>query len=430
MRNRLGRAAALLHNLETTEQKRLIAHATAIGAVAAAIAVRWLFGFGGDAPFALFFAAIAVTAACGGAAPALVAALASLLAVRVTTDASPAAALLFAAEGIAVALVVVVLRAALADERKRISAMEPWMRELKSTERQGRLVDSAFNHLDEAADTVVVVLDGVGRVSSWRTGATRLYGHRAEEMTGSFPVTLFDELSDEAFARLISAARQGEAGHTGRQRRVDGSSFDADVRIRPLSRGGFDGFAMIVRDLTSEQAFQQLQQEADVANRQLLTLRHVTDPSLNSLAGGDFVATLLDRLREAIDAEGVALVSMEKFRRRVVCAASGLQSERGVYRPPLDLRRPDAGRNAGRTLMIHNDKAAVAEASVAGWPADVSSMMAMPVVRAGSTQAMMEVVYRTGRRATEWEFALVQVAAARVAGVLNDDRLADSGAVA
>ena len=183
---------------------------------------------------------------------------------------------------------------------------------------------------------------------------------------------------------------------------------------------------MIVRDLTSEQAFHQLQQEADVANRQLLTLRHVTDPSLNSLAGGDFVATLLARLREAIDAEGVALVSMEKFRRRVVCAANGLQSERGVYRPPLDLRRADAG----RTLMIHNDKAAVAEASVAGWPADVSSMMATPVVRAGSTQAMMEVVYRTGRRATEWEFALVQVAAARIAGALHDDRLADSGAVA
>jgi hypothetical protein len=79
--------------------------------------------------------------------------------------------------------------------------------------------------------------------------------------------------------------------------------------------------------------------------------------------------------------------------------------------------------------MIHNDPAAVAESSAAGWPADVSSMMAMPVVRAGTTQAMVEVAYRTGRRATEWEIALVQVAAARIAG-LQDDRYADSGAVA
>ena len=106
----------------------------------------------------------------------------------------------------------------------------------------------------------------------------------------------------------------------------------------------------------------------------------------------------------------------------MVCAASSLQCERGVYRPPLDLRRADAG----RTLMIHNDKAAVAEASVAGWPADVSSLMAMPVVRAGSAHATMEVAYRTGRRATEWEIALVQVAAARIAG-FQDERYADVG---
>jgi PAS domain S-box-containing protein len=426
MRNRLASVSAILRNLETTERKRLISHAIAIGAVAAAVVVRWIVGVGGGTPFSLLFGAIAVSAACGGTAPALVATLASLLAVRVTTDAPFTAALLFAAEGIVIALVVVVLRASLEDERKRMSAMEPWMRELKSTERQGRLVDLAFNHLDEAADTVVVVLDGTGRVSSWRAGATRLYGRRAEEMVGNIPAVLFDELPDDGFARLISAARQGDAGYTGRQRRGDGSGFDADVLFRPLSRGGFDGFAMIVRDLTSDQAFRQLRQDADVANRQLLTLRHVTDPSLNSMDGSDLVATVLDRLREAIDAEGVALVSMEKFRRRVVCAASGLQSERGVYRPPLDLRRADAG----RTLMIHNDKAAVAEASVAGWPGDVSSMMAMPVVRAGSTQGMMEVVHRTGRRATEWEIALVQVAAARIAGILSEDRLADSGAVA
>src|SRR5262245_2543858 len=250
MRNRLARASAILRNLDTTERKRLIGHAIAVGAVAAAVVVRWIFGFGGGAPFALFFAAIAVGAAYGGMAPALVAALASLLAVRVTTDAPITAALLFAAEGMVVALVVVMLRAALDDQRKRMRAMEPWMRELKSTERQGRLVDSAFNHLDEAADTVVVVLDGAGRVSNWRAGATGLYGRRAEEMIGHIPASLFDDLADEGFARLISAARQGEAGHTARQRRSDGSSFDADVRLRPLSRGGFDGFAMIVRDLT------------------------------------------------------------------------------------------------------------------------------------------------------------------------------------
>jgi PAS domain S-box-containing protein len=425
MRNPLAGMVEMLRRLDTSEQQRLTTHAVGLGTVGAAVFLRWALGVADDPQFWLFSAAIAVSAAFGGTAPALVAALSSLLAVRLTTDLPMTSGLLFVAEGLTVAIVVAFLRTTIEQERQRMSAIEPWMRELKSTERQGRLVESAFSQLDEAADTVVVMLDRSGRISGWRGGATRLYGCAAADVIGMSPSPLFDEMPEDGFARIILAARQGEAGYTGRQRRADGSTFDAEVRVRPLSRGGFDGFAMIVHDLTEQQAYLQLRQEADVANRQLWTLRHLTDPSLNSLSSGEFLATMLDRLRAAIDAEGVALVYMEKFRRRVICAESGLPCERGVYRPPLDLRRADAA----RTLMIHNDAAAVAESSAAGWPADVSSMMAMPVVRAGATQAMMEVAYRTGRRATEWEIALVQVAAARIAG-LQDDRYADSGAVA
>jgi hypothetical protein len=64
------------------------------------------------------------------------------------------------------------------------------------------------------------------------------------------------------------------------------------------------------------------------------------------------------------------------------------------------------------------------------WPDDVSSLIAVPLVRAGATPAVLEVVYRTGRRATEWEIALVQVVAARIAGFLEDEFHTDSGASA
>ena len=39
----------------------------------------------------------------------------------------------------------------------------------------------------------------------------------------------------------------------------------------------------------------------------------------------------------------------------------------------------------------------------------------------------MEVVNRTGRLATEWEIALVQVVAARIAGSLDEESYADAG---
>jgi hypothetical protein len=113
-------------------------------------------------------------------------------------------------------------------------------------------------------------------------------------------------------------------------------------------------------------------------------------------------------------------------RRQVFCASGGLQCQRGNQRSLVELRDT----HAGRILMIHNDPSAVAEVSEAVWPRDVSSLIAVPVVRAGSKQAVLEVVNQTGRRATEWEIALAQVVAARIAGFLQDERYAESGAVA
>ena len=78
--------------------------------------------------------------------------------------------------------------------------------------------------------------------------------------------------------------------------------------------------------------------------------------------------------------------------------------------------------------MIHNDPAGVSEVSAAVWPDDVSSLIAVPLVRAGSTTAVLEAVNRTGRRASEWEIALVQVVAARMAGFLEDDSSLNDGA--
>jgi two-component system, LuxR family, sensor kinase FixL len=258
MRNPLAGMVETLRRLETREQQRLTTHAVGLGTVVVAVFLRWLFGVADEPQFWLFSAAIAVSAAFGGTAPALVAALASLLAVRLTTDLPMTSGLLFIAEGLTVALIVAFLRTTIEQERERMSAIEPWMRELKSTERHGRLVESAFSQLDEAADTVVVMLDSSGRISGWRAGATRLYQWATADVIGTSPSPLFDELPEDGFARIILAARQGEAGYTGRQKRADGSTFDAEVRIRPLSRGGFDGFAMIVHDLTDQQAYLQL----------------------------------------------------------------------------------------------------------------------------------------------------------------------------
>ena len=434
-----SRAESWWRDLDASDRRRLGALTVALGAVTATFILQSLLDISSNEPqLWLFLAAVAISAATGSIEAAAVAVLASVLLGRLVGDAPLNASWPFVLEAGVIAFVVLRLAYAVRRERRKLDAADALLLELKASERRGRLVDAAFTHLDSAAsDTVIVTLDRHRRIVDWRAGAARLYGRAAADVLTTSPAALFEDGSEETIEHLIAEARNGAARVARRHVRADGSVFPAEVHIRPLSRGGIDGFTMVVRDLTQEHAheaaaastataYAQLQAEADIANEQLSTLRYIADPALNALTGDEFVAMLLDRLRSAIGADGIAVVYLNRFRRYVVCASTGLHSQRGVQRSLVELRRPDST----RTLMIHNDPGGVAELSAAGWPEGVSSLIAVPVVRGGSIKAVLEVVNRPGRRATEWEIALVEVVAARVAGYIQEEAYADSGAVA
>jgi PAS domain S-box-containing protein len=420
--------------LEGDERTRIAGHLFAVGVVAGAALLRWLLGTWLVEPeFWLFQVAIALAAAYGGTAAALVATLFSVLLTQVGSAVPLSTALLFGLEGLLIALVVVRVSKTVQYLRQNVAALNTSVLELKSAERQARRVDSALSRLDQASqDAVLILLDQTGHVSDCRSAATRLYGIERGDMVGSSAAARFEKLGEADFSRLLSDARRAATRHTGRQVRGDGTTFAAEVEINPLV--GLDGFTMIVRDLTSQQArasadrstaeaHAQLRAEMELAQRQLSTLQDLTDPTLNSLADVDFVTTLLDRLRTSINAEGIALVSFGRLRRHTLCASNGLQCQPGHDRPHAGMTA-----DTSRTLMIHNDPAGVAQESAAVWPDDVSSLIAVPVVRAGSKQAVMEVVNRSGRRATDWEIALIQIVAARIAYFLEEDFFAESRA--
>jgi PAS domain S-box-containing protein len=427
--------------IDSEERDRLGGYAVALCAVAAVAAARFLTNLdGAPTPFFLFDVAIAVAAAYGGLSPAVVALLASLLSARIAAALDWPTAPYFAIEGLLVAGVALVLAASLRDYRQRLAAAGGRIRELQAIDHRGRIVDAAFTRLDDdVRDTAVAVLDSDGRIVDWRAGATRLYGRDRDNAAGT-PAGVFfspELTADQLAAVLTEACRNGIARRTCRHRRADGAEFDAIVEIRPLPAEAGDGYTMIVHDLTGEQRWEAfaksaeetrlgLREEADAAHRQLQALQNVTDPSLNALPGVELVGTLLDRLRDEIDAEGIALVPFGRFRRRVYCASRGVQCQSGLDRPRGVMR----SHQSGRTLLIHNDAARVAEMSAGQWPDGISSLIAVPVVQGGITQAVIEVVNVRGRRATEWEIALVQVVAARIAGLVRHESYADAGAVA
>jgi PAS domain S-box-containing protein len=398
--------------------------------IACAAATTFFGGATGAAPtFLLSSAVVAFSASVGGLSAGAVAALAALLAARVTSQVEPTAGMLFIIEALLISLLVTRLSEALQQQRRQLNAAEVSILELQPLVRHGRAIDIALGHLEElSTDDVLVILDQEGRITGWRGGAVRLYGCTAEDVLGMSGAALFcPAVPDEDFRGFLAdASRHGVARQSGRHRRADGAEFDADVEVRPIVEHG--GFTMLTRDRTRRQEWQAfaasaadertvLREEAAVAQRQLATLQSVTDPSLNALPAPHLVTTLLDRLREAVEAGGVALVRFDEPEGCVLPATDGLQPQGAVWRGHSDAR----GLAAGRILLIQNDPPRVVELSAIGWPPTVSSLIAVPVLCGGRLEGAIEVVHERGRRSTEWEIALIQVVAARV-GVLTAER--------
>jgi hypothetical protein len=179
-------------------------------------------------------------------------------------------------------------------------------------------------------------------------------------------------------------------------------------------------------EASAAEAHARLRYEADVARRQLTTLQSVTDPALNTLNGDELVTSLLDRMCDALGADGVAVYCFEGLGGRIFWASSGISPlGRNRGRQPVfsDYKN-------GRTALIHNDAARVVDTSLCLWPDDVSSLIAVPVLHTGRLQLVVEVANYRARRSTEWELALIQVVAERAAGLLRQDAYIATDAVA
>jgi GAF domain-containing protein len=220
-------------------------------------------------------------------------------------------------------------------------------------------------------------------------------------------------------------------------RRADGSSFNADVEIHLVPEVSTREFVVLVRDRSRDEEWAafaaasaslqaDLREEVDAAQRQLETLQNVTDPELNLLPTAQAITTLLDRLRAAIESDGVAVVRRGGPRRQIFTATDGLKPEFAAERRQSEGRPPPPG----RILIVHNDAARVRAASVAGWCDDASSLIAVPIVSGSHAEGTIEAVRIKARRSTEWEIALVQVVAAQLAGRLQNAAMFGADAVA
>jgi hypothetical protein len=410
------------------ERAQVRAHLLALGCVAlAAVLKKWMGP--ADPPFMYFTAAVALAAWNGGLVSGVVATLASILVVDVGFSTTAATVwgpwTAFAIEALVIAWVIAQLGDRLRAADSQLAAAHERLASVEASEYQAQLLNAAFDRLSSLTDdAAALVLNAQGLITAWPSGASRVYRSPANEMLGASFQTLFGAAAapDEGKRLLAEALAAGRARWSGVQRRYDGTPFDADVEIRPA--GAPHAFTLVVRDLTRDRqwdAFRDasarsetaLRTDVDVMRQQLAALESVTDPALDPLRQED-VEQLLERLRLAVDADGVAFVQPAAIRNRIM-TANGLQPTSTTLRA-LEIRRAN-----NRVLLVQNDPTRVAQLSQCAWPDSASCLIGVPVIAGGQVRSAIEVVNERPRRSTDADMALIRVVANRVAAFGADN---------
>jgi PAS domain S-box-containing protein len=141
---------------------------------------------------------------------------------------------------------------------ERTAQLEAALSELRTSEERYRLL------VESASDYAIFMVDAVGRITNWSTGAERLFGYREEEIIGKPGSLLFtpgDVRSGAPEEELREAAEEGRAEDERWHVRKDGSRFWASGIVRPIRSedGTLRGFTKAARDVTERKRAMEVQ---------------------------------------------------------------------------------------------------------------------------------------------------------------------------
>ena len=237
-------------------------YALAFAFSAAALAVRWLLDplLGHEAPFLLFVLPVVAAVMAGGRGPGLVAGALSLLAgfsfVPVDEWVS-ASTLAHAAAFTVVCGGVGWIGERLASERGIAQ------RALQAAELEAENARTAGEQLRQllraATRYAIILIDLEGNISTWNSGAKRLFGWSGRDIVGRHSSVFYPADGSErerAEADLRRAVSEGALAEEAWQLRSDGSEFLADITITPVmdEEGKLRGYAKVVHDATERRA--------------------------------------------------------------------------------------------------------------------------------------------------------------------------------
>jgi PAS domain S-box-containing protein len=252
------------------------------------------------------------------------------------------------------------------------------MPEKKKTSTPNKLTAPQWRQIvNSATDTAIISTDQKGRVTSWNSGAERIFGWTEAEILGQGLARVFTEkdhrrgLLEQEMGDARSLGRGG--GEEGWRLRKDGTRFWAVGELSPIrdEGGAIIGFTKIVRDRTHQQAAEQAIREErhalEILNRAGSALaietdvqrlvQIVTDAGVE-LSGAQFGAFFYNLINEAGESymlytlSGAPLEAFSKFPmpRNTKVFAPTFNGE-GIVRSDDITQDPRYGQNAPRKGM-------------------------------------------------------------------------------
>src|SRR6058998_3112817 len=111
--------------------------------------------------------------------------------------------------------------------------------------------------VDSVEEYAIYMLDPIGNVMTWNTGAEKIKGYTAQEIVGKNFACFYtadDVAAGKPQLNLREAARRGYIRDQGLRIRKDGTTFEAEVVLTALrdDKGNIRGYSKVTRDITDK----------------------------------------------------------------------------------------------------------------------------------------------------------------------------------
>jgi PAS domain S-box-containing protein len=288
----------------------------------------------------------------------------------------------------------------------------------------------------EFSDEAIIGQDATGAIVSWNSGAQKIYGYSAEEVTEHSVSMLVPPDLQAEFATRLKQARRGEHLRLeSRHLRKDGQRIDVSLVLSPIKdvQSKVTGISMIARDISAgkraqierEKLFaaeQAARAQAEATSQHLSAVQAITDAALAHLTLDDLLHELLTRVRTLLSGDVATILLLTEDREHfAVRASSALEQASQSVHVLADAALAARIAETNEPLVVE-DLAAVETPSPL-LRQRTGSMIGVPLCVEGNVIGVLHVGTLRRHRFTEEDLQLLQVVADRVALAIDHARL-------